>query len=252
MMKLRSLAVLVITAILTIGGAGCGTSGSNPVEFAEVHFDVKPSGQFTVTSLLAGGVRHSSIEGQTFATTSTFTIILENAAPPYQGVFTRLPDSNELTVTVSVIAPRGQTSVSDVTLPDKDTAVITCMAASDAPAGIHCMGGEPPMPEPTLAANPEIRFDVCAPSPNASSCFTPGDSGFPGIAFSGTLGDLLTTHLLGGMTPTIFFLEGASHSINAVFRSSVVDQALLAQLFLNGALRQSRSGSGDVVIREDL
>ncbi len=243
---------------------GCGTSGSNPIEFPEVHFAVQPQqgGQtvFTVDSLIAGGVTHPSVAGRQFVATSTFEIVLENAAPPYHAVFSRPPcDPSappcDITVTISVIAQTGQTQVSDMTFTGKDSAVLDCMPTMGVAPGVQCMGGAPlsgtPPPTPALA-NPEVRFDVCAPLPNASTCFTAGDSGIFGIAFNGTLGDLVTTHLLSGTTPSIYFLEGVSHSVNGVFRSGIITQSLLVQMSINGTLQQAGSGTGDIVIRQDL
>jgi hypothetical protein len=243
---------------------GCGTSGSNPVEFPEVHFAVQPQGGqtvFTVDSLIASGVTH--ILGP-FVATSTFEIVLENAAPPYHAVFSRPqcdpsqpPCAADITVTISVIAQTGQTQVSDMTFTGKDSAVLDCMPTVGVAPGVQCMGGgtggPPPGSTPSPATStPEARFDVCAPSPNATTCFTAGDSGTFGIAFSGTLGDLFTTHLLSGTTPSIYFLEGVSHSVNGVFRSGIINQSLLVQMYINDALQQAGSGTGDIVIRQDL
>jgi hypothetical protein len=268
MMKPPAAALFVVATLITFSCVGCGTSGSNPIEFPEVHFAVQPQqgGQtvFTVDSLIASGVTHTSILGQPFVATSTFEIILENAAPPYHASFSRPacvqpPCAADITVTISVIAQTGQTQVSDMTFMGKDSAVLDCMPTMGVAPGVQCMGGgmggPPPgsTPPPTPATSTlEARFDVCAPSPNATTCFTATDSGIFGIAFSGTIGDLFTTHLLNGTTPSIYFLEGPSHSINAVFRSSVLNQPLFAEMYINGMLRKAGTGTSDIVFRQDL
>ncbi|MFI5365621.1 MAG: hypothetical protein ACHQ4J_08360 [Candidatus Binatia bacterium] len=263
MTKPPAATVFVVASLFIFSCVGCGTSGSNPIEFPEVHFAVQPQqgGQttFTVDSLVASGIQHMRFLDQPFVATATFEIILENAAPPYHAVFSRPPGEPDITVMISVIAQTGQTQVIDTTSTGKDSAVLDCMPTVGVAPGVACMPGgpaEPPpgsTPSPTPATSTVVaRFDVCAPSPNATTCFTATDSGIFGIAFSGTLGDLFTTHLLNGTTPSIYFLEGPSHSINAVFRSGVLNQPLLAQMYINGVLRQGGSGTSDIVFRQDL
>ena len=54
-------------------------------------------------------------------------------------------------------------------------------------------------------------------------------------------------------TPSIYFLEGAQDSVNAVFRlAPTTGQTLVARLFINGVLEQTQSGTEDVLIRQDL
>lgn len=267
MTKPPAATLFVVATLIAFSCVGCGTSGSNPIEFPEVHFAVQPQqgGQtvFTVDELIASGVTHNL--GQSFVATSTFEIILENAAPPYHAVFSRPacdqpPCAADITVTISVIAQTGQTQVSDMTFPGKDSAVLDCVPTMGVAPGVQCMGGGMPPTTPPAGTPPptpgtptvEARFDVCAPSPNATTCFTATDSGIFGIAFSGTIGDLFTTHLLNGTTPSIYFLEDPSHSINAVFRSGVLNQPLLAEMYINGLLRKAGSGTSDIVFRQDL
>jgi sporulation-control protein spo0M len=89
---------------------------------------------------------------------------------------------------------------------------------------------------------------------------TPIDPGNSGISFSGSIGDGVSTRLVGSpnphvqsfaLTPTSYFYAGARDNVNAVFRS-VSGQLLVVRLYVNGALRQTSSGTEDVVIREDL
>jgi hypothetical protein len=98
-----------------------------------------------------------------------------------------------------------------------------------------------------------VRLDVCAPSTGATACSTASDPGTFGVEFTGTLGDLFTSHPLSGSAPSIYFLEGARDSVNAVFtRLSITGDLLLVHLYIDGQLRQTQAGTGDVVIREDL
>jgi photosystem II stability/assembly factor-like uncharacterized protein len=136
-------------------------------------------------------------------------------------------------------------------LTRKDTVRLGCDNAPDKPLGYFCGPlGADPLPVP--AANPEVRFDVCAPFPGAGSCATTDNPpGIIGIPFSGSLGDLLNSHSVSGLTPRIFFLEGAQHSADARFLASS-NEVLEAQLFVNGQLRPPPVLGSDVIIREDL
>jgi hypothetical protein len=241
---LLALALGVVATVLS----ACGTSGSNPVLFPEVRFEVIPLGPttFQVESLVAGGVDHDSVYGKDFTATAPFVFVVENAAPPYAGVFKRTGSGaygGDFTVNLRVT---GQIEQSDSTATGKNTAEV----------------GTNPPPTPGARSSPEVRIDVCAPSANGSSCFTPGDSGIFGIGFTGNLGDPFTTHLLPGpcpttadlyctATPSIFFLEEARDSVNAVFNGPLAP-SLLAQLFVNGDPRLSTSGTTNLLLREDL
>ena len=228
--------------------AGCGTSGSDPTEFAEVRFIVEPSAgglaQFTVTSLIDGGLTHPSFTGQQFSITAPFTLALLNAPLPFSASFQQIGTA-PIAVT-SVVSGQSQTGPIPSTGPNS---VVTMQG-----------GGSSSTPIP---ASPEIYFTVCAPLPGSSSCLTPDDGGIGGIGFSGTVGDAFTTHLLpnacsttGGAqpctaTPSIYFIEDARDSINAVFTGGT-SQTLLVQMFSNGQLRQTKIGTDDLVMREDL
>jgi hypothetical protein len=220
--------------------SGCGTSGSDPVQYPEVHFGVHPAGQstFTVDRLIGGGVSHFSGTKPEFTATGAFDIVLENAAPPYQGAFT-LVSGDQLTVTLTVISPTGQTIVSDATSPNKLTAIVST-------------GGVVPVATPA-PANPEVRFDVCAPLANETACSVAGSVGTFGVLFTGTLGDPSTSHLLNGATPTIYFLENPQDTVNAVFtRQPQVGVLLVAQLFFNDVLQQTQANASNVIIKQDL
>lgn len=231
----------IVSAFVLFGVWGCGQSGSDPVVYPEVRFEVRPAGQstFRVDSLIGGGVSHASVTGQDFIAVGPFDFVLENAAPPYQGIFT-LVSGDQITVTVTVMSITGQTQVSDATAPGKPTAMVLT-------------GGPAPSMTPG-PGNPEVRFDVCAPLRDGTSCSTMDSTvGSFGVLFTGTLGDPFISHLLSGTTPTIYFLEGPRDTVNGVFtRQPPVGALLLAQLFINGTLKQSGASVNDVVLKQDL
>lgn len=226
--------------LLGCGGFGCGKSGSGPVVYPEVRIEVQPAGlsTFTVNSLVAAGVNHPSVVGQEFSATALFTFALENAPPPYEASFTRL-SGGDITVTLTFESATGQTVVTDSTGPDKDTAVV--------------IAGGAPTVTPGAQAR-EVRFDVCAPSADSSTCSTTGDdAGVFGVLFNGTAGDTFVSHLLNGATPTIYFIEAARETVDIVVtRNVVTGDPLVVELFIDGELRQTGSNKGQVIISEDL
>jgi len=235
-----SLAVCALATVLFADG--CGTSGSKPIFFAEVIFQVAPTrggaAMFSVDSIVAGGIEHK-LPG-TF--TAPFNIVLENAAPPYEGRFIRAGDS-DISVRLIRIPATGltETDVTDETGIGKDTAVV---AATE----LGVVAATPAVP------NPEVRFNVCAPFDRVSNCFP--DQGTNGLPFNGTLGDAFVTRLIGASTrftpttPSIYFLEGARDSVNAVLRGT--GYLLRIELVVNQQIRQTGTGGGDVVVRQDL
>jgi hypothetical protein len=234
---------LWIVAVVYLGapGGGCGTTGSRPTLYPEVQFQVHPSGQskFTVNELDVGSVRHTFPAGTSFTVTSTFYFYFENAPPPYSGTFT-LEDGGDIEVAL-LVTPGGNPGVSDTASGPGTTVTVST-------------GGSP---SPTFATpippTQEVRFDVCVPSLTPGTCFTEGDSGIFGLPFSGSVGDASQTHQLNGLTPSIYFLEGAQDSVNAFFRlTPTTGQRLVAQLFINGTLEQTQSDTGDVLIKQDL
>jgi hypothetical protein len=235
---IRRAALVLAYVILAI--SGCGTSGSDPVQYPEVHFAVRPAGQstFRVDSLIGNGVSHFSGSKPEFTATGAFDIVLENAAPPYEGIFT-LVSGDQMTVTLTVIFPTSQSVVSKDTSPGHPSVVVST-------------GGAVPVPPPG-PANPEVRFDVCAPLANATACSVADSVGTFGVLFNGTLGDPYTSHLLNGVTPTIYFLEDPRDNVNGVFtRQPPVGVLLVAQLFFDGVLQQTQANANNVIIKQDL
>jgi hypothetical protein len=257
MMRRTRFSFALLAGATLVAAAGCGTTGANPILYPEVRFSVEqtpdtPStGQatFTVETLQAGGVSHPSISGHTFV--APFSFVLENAAPPYRGSFKRPANGAEITVTVTVIAQIAETEPAQDTTPAKDTVRVSCDRVTNTTLGILCVPVATD-PSPAPAANPEVRFDVCALLPGTGSCSTTDDPpGLFGIPFSGTLGDLLTSHAVDGLTPRIFFLEGAQHNTAARFLAAT-SQILEAQLFVNGQLQSPTAIGSDVTIQKDL
>jgi hypothetical protein len=241
MMRRRWFLWIVAAVVGTLNG-GCGTTGSAPVLYPEVRFRVQPVGQstFSVDELDAGGVQHTFPEGTTFTATSFFDFYLENAQPPYSGTFTLVPPlSGDITVTLFV---PGTTEVQEFTDQTSAALGITQVTVSSGPSS----AATPPAQD--------IRFDLCVPSSTGSgACVVSGDAGVSGLPFSGSVGDAFQTHLLNGFTPSIYFLEGARDSVDAVFRlAPTTGQVLVARLFINGALQQTQSNTDNVIIQQDL
>ncbi len=226
--------------------AGCGESGSQPVLFPEIQFAVglapcevgqacPPQAQF-VAELEVGGVSHKV--SSPLLDTSSFQLFAENAAPPYAGKFTLVPpqqaDAPVRDIQVRLIVT-GQTTQTGFT------------SGVAVPAVVGAFTGTLPPPAE------EVRFDVCVPLLTPGTCFGAGDSGIFGLPFQGTIGDAAQTHLLSTAVPSIFFLENAVDTVNGIFTlSPFTGQYLVAQLFLNGAFKQTQSSIHDVVIRQDL
>jgi len=237
---MRRTAVVAFMATL----AGCGRSGSNPVLFPEIRFQVVPTGQttFRVDSLVAGGVEHPSVIGQEFTATSFFNFVFENATSPRSGAFCRTSDTGAIKVVLTVTGQKSQTVTEG---PPSVGCAHPVVISSDLP-------GTPIVTTPT-ASSPEVRFDVCVPSPDASSCFTANDSGIFGLTFSGTFGDLFMTYLVVGTTPGIYFLQNARDNVNAVLAlQPTTGQLLRIELYINGAFIEAQSDSHNVIISKDL
>jgi len=247
MTKVGPRSILLVACVL----CGCGTSGSNPPVLPEVQFSIGPQktgAPVTFTaSLFDDGIGHTFPPGLAFTTNAPFSIFLEGASMPYGGTFARGMDSGDITVRETIVTAPNVSQVS-VGASTSGTAPVTVVIPNGAPT--------PSMP---VAANPEVRFDVCAPSGvcnsstvNQLSCYAAGDSGIAGQGFSGSLGDAFFTHITVGITPSMYFLEGARDTVNGVFRANTSGQVLLVQLFIDGQLKVNQCGTGDVVLREDI
>jgi len=239
MMKPFSRVLALVAAGVLTALAGCGETGSNPVLYPEVQIQIGAdqggTAQFVVDTLVGGGVLYTSLSDETFtALGGTVNFFLEGAAPPYSIQVRQVGDA---TVRVHLLIT-GSTDLVRTT-SGADTTV-TVQTASTTPL---------PSPVPPTV---EVRADVCAPSTGFGSCSPSGsDPGVFGRPFTGTFGDPFTTHLLSANTPAVYFLSGARDNVSGVFQSTQ-KLDLFAQLFTNGALKDSQAGTGNVVVRADL
>jgi len=252
MVRHATLTALAVS-IVALAISGCGESGSNPVLFPEAIYAVTQSGGgvFAVDFVDGGGVRHMVPANVQFSGASTFAFHILGAPTPFNGSFKRISGGDmEVGLTVTE-----QPSVGPLFTGCCQTTEQICQSCStdaDCPVATSCVYNIPsgPGPGPVPRASPDIRVDVCAPSPGTSSCSLSGDAGVFGQPFSGTVGDQFTTHLVNGATPSVYFLTSARDTLSAVLRGS--GQLLQVQLFIEDQLKESGSGTGDVIIRHDL
>jgi hypothetical protein len=238
-----------VCAVLPLLLLGCGESGSDPVLYPEVRFQVQPleggRAMFEVDQLIAAGVQYTSLDGTPLVTTAIFNVVIEGAAPPYTGTFTQVGDNAIRVRLVFNVGGGNAFQVFGNTIGPGTSVTVS--------------SGQQPPGDP-VRPNPEARFDVCSPLTGTSSCSTTADPpGRFGVPFGGTIGDFFTTHVLGQPTavdpptasPSIYFLQNPRDQVSGVFRSN--DATLLvASLFINGSLVESGSGTEDVVVNTDL
>lgn len=233
--------LLVMASGLLVAG-GCGTSGSSPTLQSEVRFQVQSNtggvATFSVPSLVGNGNSFTFGSGATFATSGVFSFYLEGAAPPYSGTFVQEGDT-PITVRIFI----NDSSLGPGTVTSGNGTMVT-VTAEGTP-------GTPTVPAP------QVRFDVCAPLGGSGACSTTGDSGIPGIPYSGSIGDQFMSHLLPSdntrLTPAVYFLANPRDSANGIF-SPISGQFLEVQLWIDNSLEQSESGtkSDDLILRKDL
>lgn len=244
--RARTLWLLIAGATLFV--SGCGTSGSNPVLYHEVRFQVAPASTgiatFSVESLNANGTGYGFPAGTTFTTTGAFNFYLDGAAPPYAGTFVQVGTAP---ITVSVFYDRNLVSGGNTTTGDGTQVTATALGT----------------PGPSTPKTPLVRFDICAPAfESGGACSTADVSGGPavsagtfGIPYRGSIGDAAISHLLPSdstrTTPGIYFLENTNDSANGYFLP-ISGQFVQAQLFVNSSLQDTVSGTGDLSLRQDL
>jgi hypothetical protein len=262
--------------------AGCGTSGSEPVLFPEVRFEVSPVAgaqppfQFVVERFVIGGVLHTDLSGTTFTSTDVFRFVFENAPPPYTGTFRQVGGA-----AIRVHLLQEGTGIETTQMTSGNQIQCGSPTSSD-PACIVNPSIFGPQPTRITLPNPEVRFDVCAPLVASVSCLMtrvcsnnpvqpcatdadcPGgtcspDPGRFNVQFNGVIGDPFVTYLLGigsstvnapAFTPAIYYFEGASQTVNAVFTPFI--GTLAVQFFINGQLSQNGTGGGSIVFEQDL
>ncbi|MCK6554880.1 hypothetical protein L6Q96_09920 [Candidatus Binatia bacterium] len=242
-MKRAALACVLV--LLLAGASACGEGGSNPATYPEVRYQVEPlegTATFEVESLAGGQIEYTSLAGTVFTATSVFNFVLEGAGPPYSGRFKQV---GEGAIRVRLVVTGGGADLFRIS--DGPGSTITLQTAANNPPALR-----PP--------DPEVRFDVCAPVPGVFSCYVDDEQpGTFGIQFSGTMGDIDTTHQLGQRsaadpvptTPSIYFLQKPQEAVSAVFRSTNSNE-LVARLYIDGKQESVAAGTEDVVVRKDL
>jgi len=236
---------MCLLVMLLVGSGGCGESGSNPILYPEVRFQVEPlegTATFEVESLAGGQIEYTSLAGTVYTATSIFNFVFEGAGPPYSGRFKQVGDG---AIRVRLVVTGGGPDLFRVSEGPGTT--VTVQTVSDNP--------------PTLRRpNPEVRFDVCAPVPGVFSCWVDDPQpGTFGIQFNGTIGDIDNTFQLGQRsaadpiptTPSVYFLQKPVEAVSGVFRSTNSNE-LVARLFINGTQESVAAGTQDVVVRKDL
>ena len=234
-----------VVVLLLAGASACGESGSNPVLYPEIRFQVEPlagTATFEVQSLAGGQIEYTSLGGTVFTATSVFNFVLEGAGPPYSGRFSQIGDG---AIRVRLLVTGGGADISGIS--DGPGTTVTLQTVSDSPPQLR-----PP--------DPEVRFDVCAPVPGVFSCYVDAEQpGTFGIQFNGTMGDIDTTHQLGQRsaadpaptTPSVYFLQKPKEAVSGVFRSTNSNE-LVARLFIDGKQESVAAGTTDVVVRKDI
>ena len=266
---IRTLLHLVV--LLALVPLGCGDP-EDVRGFSHVRFTVEPDrgagvAQFQVAALQAGAVHHTSLCHRTFTTTGPFSFFLLNAAPPYAGVFRQIGGTG-IRVTMRVEGQSEVVRFSSGAVP----AFLHAQTEDDvadllSPDTLQCAAEDMPAAE--------LRFEVCSPI-NDIDCLVEQDGemdeneeasnddpavaasrhGAFGVEYQGAIGDADVSYLLsttGGplTTPSIHFLNGAHDIVNAVIRS-VEGQALHVRFYRNAQPAQVKTGTQDIVIREDL
>ena len=232
----RKLAVGVILVGLLC--SACGKSGQRETRPIEVLFYVnRPAGaQFEVIALQGTNADHR-FDGRIFEAPHVF--VLENTEQPVKGVFrnvdAELPLTVELNFGLELVnrqdVPPG---VCCTVAPDSD-----CTQADETCEDLE----EIPMKR-------EVVFEVFSVDEIRH------------IGFSATIGDLDATNITACssgsdicLTPATFFLEEAKDIISGVFtKFSDQDPSTVFQvdLYVNGTLRESDSGTRDLIVSLDL
>jgi hypothetical protein len=216
----------------------CGESGEQETRPTEVLFSItSPTGvKFEVVALQAENADHR-FEGRLFEAPHLF--LLENATQWVRGIFKN--DDPELPLVVELRF--GLDLVSRQEIPPGACCAVT--PGSDCSQATEVCDEVSPMP-----MSREVRFEAFSLSSAT------------GIAFSATIGDETNTYITACaygsavcQTPSTFFIEDAKNVVSGVFtKFSNQDPTTRFQvdLYVDGRLRDSKSGSGDVVVSYEL
>jgi hypothetical protein len=240
--------------LLTLGAAcflaGCGQSGSNPEVVREIRFTVVSADGaasdvgFEIQEVAAGGLSYTSLAGQRLSTVGVFSVFIEGADTPFRmKVVQRGPHP--------LIVRAGLTGGPFPTpSPDEINEAVTTGDGTTAIVG-----------KPNLVVKPsnlEVRVDVCSPL-QGETCGFPGELGVPGVDFSGTIGDVFITHLIGRLSgldvpvtaPAVFFLHTPHGTVSSVLRSNA-GQPLAGSIVIDGRPVTSHQSKDDVVLKSDI
>jgi hypothetical protein len=259
MTRRRMAALTVLFGLLPVALAACGESGSNPVLFPEVRFQVQPVGgqaMFTVPWLASGGVAYTSQGASGLTTTGVFNFAIEGAAPPYSGMFVQMGTTP---IRVALIVGGASSCNAGPTVESGSCIVVS----NDSTCTVHPAADCDALP-PSPNASPEVRFDVCSPligEPDPTCAATSNPPGRFGVGFNGTVGDFFRSIEVGQpatadpptTAPTMYFLQSPRDQVSGIFRSN--DGTLLNGLLLiNGVFKQFASGmaGNDVVLTSDI
>jgi len=214
----------------------CGESGERPSRPIEViyyvsgvsgtKFQVKgPEGE----GFQAANANHP-LGDREFESPMFF--VMENAFEPVSAVF-RVPEDQLNPITVSLLLGNVLRKTTEIR-PGSSATV------------------SEGTPDPVVTG-PDVRFEVTSAA------------GPKHVGFDVTIGDLYASNYTNCnirqvaaelcSTPAIFFLEDARDQVTGIFAKfsgQDPDAALQADLFLNGTLAQSSSGTGTIIIDEDL
>jgi len=267
-----------LVATLAFFASACGESGSQPDRFAEVQYRVQQDGggTFSLLSFTSGGFQRRVNADTVYSTQGPIRFLVEGAPGPYSAEFCRR-SGGELTVFFS--SDSSNDGVVRLTFDSagqpgvcRSPAIIctaagpgaACLSDSDCGSGDVCekkiaIEYDPSqsgvLQTPLPFADPDVRFEVCAPT-SGDSCSVGGSVGDPpntifGRVMSGSVGDIESTYLVADETPAVYFLNSARHNVSAVF-SALDDERLQIQLFITDRLRETESGTDDVLIRRDI
>jgi len=229
--------IAALAALLLLSTA-CGKSGERETRPVEVLFyaNIPTGAAFEVVALQGENADHR-FDGVVFEAPQLF--VLENAIQPVRGIFKNVDP--ELTLVVELAF--GTDLVNRQEIPPG----VCCTVAP----GSDCSQATEVCDEfPATPSEPEIRFDVYS------------IAGATHVGFSATLGDQVATNItacaLGSnicLTPTTFFLEQPQDVVSGVFTkySNQDPTAVLrADLYIDGVLSESASGTDNVVVSRDL
>ena len=267
---LRNSLVLALPLFLL----ACGESLDPAGQFSEVQYRVSQEGggTFALVSMSSGGFKRRLSADTVYSPQGPIRFSIEGAPGPYFAEFCRRSGDMSVRFTADSSDQPGQVSLLYETSGQagncRSSATVCTQTSGGGAACLadgQCQAGEvcekrlkikyPPSSDDSAAqpfADPDVRFEVCVPV-SGSSCSVAGDPATTifGRVVNGSVGDIESTFLVTDETPAVYFLNTAKHNASAIFRAAA-DEFLQTQLFVNNGLRDTQSGTRDVILREDL